>query len=152
MVQQEPVTGNVEATLALMESVVNSAGRNGLACDLLVFPELFVTGYLPDLWERWPSPEDEELWIQRITHMASKNDLGIVFGHPSYRAQVQGNDRGKIELDHPHLGESKLVLYNAASFVLPEGLVGTFAKVHLYGDEHKTFKAGDSFPIWETPW
>lgn len=151
LVQDAPVQGNFEATLAQMEQYASRAGKRDGCVDLLVFPELYVTGYYAQVWERKPTPADELAWISRMHEVAAREGLWIVFGHPSYRAATreQGTSRYGQEISADSAG---LPLYNAISMVSPEGLCDTYAKVHLYGSEWASFVTGDVFPVWTTPW
>jgi predicted amidohydrolase len=136
--QGHPVQGNIELTLRKMESIAKQAHLEKV--DLLIFPELFVTGYLPELWERIPNAEEELEWTTRLGLVAKTMDLWIVFGHPSYRTH-QNTSQDNSETRK---------LSNAATLLSPKGIVGTYAKVHLYGDEEETFFCGSDFPVWET--
>lgn len=139
LVQDEPILGDVDGTLALMEQKIYECGSNGQGAEIVAFPELFITGYLPEHWVRIPTAEDERAWLERLQHAAAANDVWIVVGHPSYRVAVS-------EVS------TEPVLTNAASLISPSGVVGTYAKVHLYGDEEKTFVSGRQWPTWDTPW
>ncbi|MCL6516729.1 carbon-nitrogen hydrolase family protein [Alicyclobacillus sp.] len=151
LVQDAPVQGDIQATLTQMGAYAARAGRKGIGADLLVFPELYVTGYFPNLWERRPTPADELDWIDRVQKMARDEGLWIVFGHPSYRAQTLEYGRTRYGRDIPGDG-IHLPLYNSVSLVSPAGLRETYAKVHLYGSERDCFTPGDLFPVWDTPW
>lgn len=131
LVQDSPVLGDIEATFRKIEDYTVRAGKNGLALDLIVYPELFITGYLPELWEKKPTPEDEKIWLERLVSLAQRERVGILCGHPSFRAEK---------------------LYNAASLITGDGVIGTYAKVHLFGRESELFTPGDIFPVWNTPW
>lgn len=151
LVQDAPVEGSIKATLMQMEQYASRAGRSGERVNLLVFPELYVTGYYAEVWERQPTPADELNWIARIHEMARREDLWILFGHPSYRAATQ--EHGTSRYGQEIVGEgTDLPLYNAVSLVSPEGLRETYAKVHLFGREWASFVTGDLFPVWVTPW
>ncbi|WDL99086.1 carbon-nitrogen hydrolase family protein [Alicyclobacillus sp. ALC3] len=151
LVQDTPVVKDMEGTLGQMERYAAEAGRSGRQVNLLAYPELYVTGYYPEYWERRPTPQDELDWLARMQEVAAREDLFIVFGHPSYRAQTveHGTSRYGVEM----AGDGRdMPLYNAASLVSPQGLVGTYAKVHLFGSEAESFVPGDVFPVWQTPW
>ncbi|QQE79305.1 carbon-nitrogen hydrolase family protein [Alicyclobacillus sp. SO9] len=173
--QGQPVQGNIEGTLQLMEQVIAEAGEKSV--QILVFPELFITGYLPELWEHVPSQAEEEEWMNRLTQSARQHDVWIVFGHPSYRvsplspldersnARVHegSNERTDNRIDnygdshsdehikHPSGPYIPAPFTNGITLLSPDGVVGTYAKVHLFGDEPKTFVYGSEFPVWDTP-
>lgn len=145
--EHSPLPGDTAGTLQQIGKFVKEAGRNGLGADIIVFPELYITGYFPALWKSIPSPADEHVWINQLTELAKKEKIWIVCGHPSYLAQPEKDINcscvsGKLEHS----------LYNAASLITPEGCVGTYAKVHLFDKEPDLFTSGDSFPIWNSPW
>jgi predicted amidohydrolase len=115
-----------------------------MGVDWVVFPELFVTGYLPELWTRRPSPSEELEWLAHIERVARAEGVWVVCGHPSYRVQTLNAEMQGNGTDGP--------LYNAASIVSPDGVIGIYAKIHLYGKEPETFAGGDVVPVWPTPW
>lgn len=141
--QGKPVPGDTLQTLQLMENVIAEAEEKKVR--LLAFPELFITGYLPELWERVPTQAEEEEWMNRLTLSARKHDMWIVFGHPSYRVKPLNPVDNRTS---PHVPEP---FTNAVTLLSPDGVVGTYAKVHLFGDEPKTFVYGSEFPVWDTP-
>jgi predicted amidohydrolase len=147
LVQTAPAAGDVEVNLKMMEHFIRRSGRHGLGADWVVFPELFITGYVPDLWPHLPSPADEREWLARIQQMAEAAGVWVVCGHPSY-GQPDGTSGEACEVD----GGANGPLYNAVSIVAGSGVVGTYAKVHLFGREPETFVAGDAWPVWKTPW
>jgi predicted amidohydrolase len=151
LVQDAPVQGDFEKTLAQMEQYAARAGKQDGKVDLLVFPELYVTGYHSRLWDRRPTPDDELAWINCMQEAADREGLWIVFGHPSYRAMTRENGKSRYGQAIEGSG-ADLPLYNAISLVSPKGLCETYAKVHLYGSEWDSFVPGDVFPVWTTPW
>lgn len=151
LVQDTPVVRDIEGTLAQMEQYAVEAGCHGRQVNLLAYPELYPTGYFPEYWERRPTPQDELDWLARMQDIAEQEQLWIVFGHPSYRAQTQLHGTSRYGVEMAGDGHD-LPLYNAASLMSPEGLVGTYAKVHLFGREAESFVPGDVFPVWQTPW
>lgn len=101
--------------------------------DLLVLPELFATGYLfasareaDQAAEDLPNGETGRAladWARRLG--------GVVVG-------------GLVER---HAGR----LYNSAAVFSPDGFLGVYRKVHLFGEETRCFAPGDrGFPVWET--
>lgn len=147
--QSAPVPGDVNATLAFIAESVRKSGKNGYNAELIIFPELFITGYFPELWESRPTPADELYWIEQLRAVAETESISVLCGHPSYRAQTKEYGRSSIGKTIAGNG-SKSPLYNAASFVSRTGSVETVAKVHLFGSESLTFAPGDVFPILDT--
>lgn len=141
--QGAPIPGKIEQTLQQMELIIRAAGERNV--QLVVFPELYVTGYLPSMWERFPTVAEEHLWHQRIAQVSKETGCWVVFGHPSYRVQPAH------PLDERLQSNPEGTLTNAISLVSPDGVVGTYAKVHLYGREPDVFVYGSEFPVWQTP-
>lgn len=138
------VAGDKEATLQKIEATVREAASQGV--HILAFPEEALVGcggcdvcqtgaahcdYHDDLAETVPGPSTE-----RIAALAAELDIYVVFG--------------LIERDP----DDPSVLYNAAAVVGPEGVQGTYRKLHLgslpWVSEGVTFKPGNSLPIFET--
>lgn len=139
-----PVPGDPVATLDKIETTVREAARQGI--ELLAFPECALIGYeacdgcvergAPCDWhlsvaETIPGPATE-----RIAKLAAEFDMYVVFGMAE-RDREQGN-----------------VLYNAAAIVGPEGVLGSYRKVHLgsrpWSTEGITFAPGNALPVWDT--
>lgn len=150
LVQDAPIVRDMKETLSCMAQYAERAASKELSIDILAFPELFVSGYSPNVWERWPTPDDEMYWIDQMMGLARMYGVWIMFGHPSFRAETrrEGTSRYQAVM----LNDPSAEMYNAVSLVSPFQLVGTYAKVHLYGEERNLFTPGDVFPVWETPW
>jgi predicted amidohydrolase len=57
-----------------------------------------------------------------------------------------------IALGLPELDPSSGVYYNSLALIGPEGIIGTYRKVHSYIAEPRWARDGDlGFPVWETP-
>lgn len=107
--------------------------------DIVVFPELYLTGYtcgekeglFHDLAEPIPGPTTDAL-----VELAKQHDIYIVWGMPEANTEYPG------------------LIHNSAVFLGPEGIVQAFRKVHnptfppckeiLYG-----FGPGDEFPVFK---
>ena len=138
------IPGDKAANLAKIEDNVREAAAQGV--DIVVFPEEALIGcggcdvcrsgadhcdYHAELAESVPGPSTE-----RIAELARELDLYVVVGLA---------ERDPRDSD---------VLYNAAAVVGPEGIQGTYRKLHLgslpWVSEGVTFEPGDSIPIFET--
>ncbi len=136
--------GNKSANLEKIEASMREAAAQGI--NILAFPEEALTGcggctacregaehcdYHSDLAETVPGPSTE-----RIASLARELDLYVAFG--------------MVERD----AEDPSVLYNASAFVGPDGIQGTYRKIHLgmlpWVTEGVTFEPGRSIPIFET--
>jgi predicted amidohydrolase len=118
------VKSNVEAALALMESV---------KADLYVLPELFNTGYnfinVEEVKEL--SEEASGSTFQTVRRFAADHSVYIVYG----------------------FAEKGVRFYNSAALVGPEGLVGVYRKVHLFDRENVFFAPGNlGFPVFDLPY
>ena len=139
-----PVFGDAKATLDKMVSNVLEAAAQG--ADLVVFPELALLGAggcaecraleaacetHQHLAETVPGPSSDAM-----AELAREHDLYIVFGL------------------HEQDPDDPTKLYNAAAVVGPEGVLGSYRKVHLgeppWVTEGLTFEPGTSLPIFET--
>jgi len=138
------VRGDVPATLAKIEANIREAGAQGI--DILVFPEEALVGlggcdvcrqgaehcdYHHALAETVPGPSTD-----RIAELCAEHDLYVAVG------------MAERDADDPE------VLYNAVAFIGPEGIQGTYRKLHLgslpWVTEGVTFTPGDSLPVFET--
>ncbi|KRC19152.1 hydratase [Acidovorax sp. Root217] len=132
-IQMEPRIGRKDENLARSVALVERAAAGGAV--LVVLPELANTGYMFEsraeafaLAEPVPAGPSTQAWIE----VARRCNTLIV--------------AGIAERD----GER---LYNAAVVVGPGGWLGTYRKLHLWGDEHLFFEAGDKgLPLFHTPW
>jgi len=136
--------GDKAANLAKIETNMREAAAQGV--NILAFPEEALTGcggcapcregaehcdYHSDLAETVPGPSTE-----RVAELAKELDLYVAFG--------------MVERD----SDDPSILYNASAFIGPEGIQGTYRKIHLgalpWVTEGITFKPGKSIPVFET--
>ncbi|MFW5329667.1 nitrilase family protein [Hydrogenophaga sp. ZJX-1] len=130
-VQMKPKVGrkaeNLESTLRFIEAAADQGAQ------LIVLPELSNSGYVFasrkeafSLAESIPDGPSTQAWLE----IAARRNVTIVAG-------ISERD-----------GER---LFNSAVVVGPKGLLGTYRKLHLWGDEHLYFEAGDKgLPIFHT--
>ena len=122
--QTDPVLGDVAANEATAEEILSEA--RAIGCDLVVFPELFLTGYhIGD--DAAALTAHAEAALDRLR--AATTDLVVVIGTPV---------------------ASEPGIRNAAVIIDDETLVGRYDKTHLWGDEPSIFEPGDEFPTFET--
>lgn len=130
-VQMEPRIGEKAENIARSVAFIKEAADNG--AELVVLPELANTGYVFEsleeatgLSEPIPDGETTRIWAET----AAKRGLHIVAGITERAGDV---------------------LYNSAVLVGPSGYIGTYRKMHLWGDEKKVFAHGDlGFPVYDT--
>ncbi len=103
--------------------------------DLLVFPELCVSGYnftsknqVRFLAEHVPDGPTTTLLID----LANQHDMTLVAGIPELGPMNQ--------------------IYNSAVIVSPKGYLGQYRKIHLFAREKEWFQPGEKPPkVWKTP-
>lgn len=131
-VQMEPRVGckpeNLEVSLQLIAEAASAGAQ------IIVLPELVSSGYVFssreeafELAESVPAGISTQAWVDA----AHQHNIYVIGGV----AERVGHK-----------------LYNAAVMVGPEGYMGTYRKLHLWGDEHLYFEAGDlGLPVFHTP-
>jgi predicted amidohydrolase len=126
--------GDKQRNLQRMEEVLLEAKKQ--SSDLVIFPELCVTGYANrdqfyELAETIPGPSAE-----KIEEFARQNDLHVIFGMPELSGKTKGT------------------LYNTAAMIGPEGLIGKYRKMHLpthsVFEEKRYFRLGYQAAAFET--
>lgn len=130
-VQTAPVMGDVAANVARSIELVEQAAAQG--ARLVVLPELANTGYMfasraeaHALAETVPDGPSSRAWIA----LAQRLGIYLVAG-------IAERSGGK--------------LYNAAVIAGPDGYLGTYRKLHLWGDENLFFEPGDlGLPVFHT--
>jgi 5-aminopentanamidase len=126
--QSTPAYGDVAANLTTIEQCCLSA--QSLKVDVVVFPELFLSGYnIGDEVETLAEGIDGSL-VGALQKMAIKCGLAIITGF----AERHGSD-----------------LYNAAIAIDAHGqIIGHHRKVFLFGAKEKqTYRAGTGFPVFK---
>ena len=107
------------------------------AADLVIFPELSLTGYvlhdqIYELAETIPGPS-----TKRIEDLAKKTGMHIIFGMP--------------ELSE----KTKATIFNTAVFVGPKGFIGKYRKMYLpthsVFEEKRYFRSGYQTATFNTP-
>jgi predicted amidohydrolase len=107
------------------------------AADLVIFPELSLTGYVVhdqiyELAETIPGPS-----TQRIQELAKKTGIHIIFGMPELSKKAEAT------------------IFNTAVFVGPEGIIGKYRKMYLpthsVFEEKRYFRPGYQTAAFNTP-
>jgi predicted amidohydrolase len=137
----ESVPRDKAATLEKILRVVRDAARQG--CELVVFPELALDtwgvcadcarDHRPCPWHLDQSETAHGPSSDAVAALARELDIHVIYGFE--------------ERDEDDAG----VIYNAAAMVTPDGLLGTYRKVHLgIPLETDRFTPGESLPVFET--
>jgi N-carbamoylputrescine amidase len=130
-VQMEPHVGDTAANVARSVQLIEQAAARGAA--IVVLPELANSGYVFAsraeafaLAEPVPHGPSTQAWAE----VARRCNVHVVAG-----IAEREDDR----------------LYNAAAVLGPRGWLGTYRKLHLWGDEHLFFEPGNKgLPVFHT--
>lgn len=124
-----------EANLHRMGELLEEAMNKYPDAQLVVFPELCVTGYQcgERFYELAERPEATSQSVAYMKKLAQKYKVHIVYG--------------MAERDM----EKDKIIYNSQFFLDDEGeLIGTYHKVHLFDSEKKVFTQGNQFRVFDT--
>jgi len=128
-----PKLGNKKRNLRQISEQAFKARKKNV--DLLVFPELHLTGYtmrdeVSHLAESIPGPS-----TRKVETLAREHGVHVVFGMPE-ESEVKG------------------VIHNTAVFVGPKGLVGRYRKIHLpthsVFEERRYYRPGQEASVFKT--
>ena len=120
---------NIERLLSLVEEAASQGAR------LIVLPEMATTGYC------WTSREEIAPHVETIPGPTTRQFQELAARHDCY-----------ITLGLPECDPATGVYYNSLALLGPEGLIGSYRKVHSYISEPRWARDGDQgFPVWETP-
>ncbi len=133
LAQTGPKLGNKERNLKQISEQASKARRKNV--DLLIFPELQLTGYtmrdeVSHLAESIPGPS-----TRKVEAIAREHGVHVIFGMPE-ESEVKG------------------VIHNTAVFVGPKGLVGKYRKIHLpthsVFEERRYYRPGQEASVFKT--
>lgn len=120
--QFAPSFGDLDSTLAGISRLAGSIPD----ADVIVLPELCNSGYNFSSKEealKLSEPVGGSRFIRRLEELARKMNTHFVSG-------FNERDGG--------------VLYNSSVLVGPRGFIGSYRKIHLFGNEKDIFKRGDA--------
>jgi predicted amidohydrolase len=137
----EAVPRDKAATLEKMHTFVAEAAARG--CDLVIFPELALNTWgrctecaqqhRPCEWHRAQAELADGPACRAVVDMAAAHDLHVIYGFEEKGAPDTG------------------AIHNSANVVGPQGLIGTYRKLHLgIPLETDRFTPGDALPVFET--
>ncbi|MDH5390573.1 MAG: carbon-nitrogen hydrolase family protein [Candidatus Bathyarchaeota archaeon] len=126
--------GDKKHNINVMKKNIKRAKEKG--ANLVIFPELSLTGYLNrDLAYELAEPIPGSS-IYSLEEIAKKENIHIVFGMPEQSEKAHA------------------VLYNTAVLLGPDGLIGKYRKTHLpthsVFEEKRYFRLGYGAPVFET--
>ncbi len=134
LAQIAPRATDKGGNLKLIEKATVDARKKG--ADLVIFPELSLTGYVVkdqiySLAETIPGPS-----TQALEKLARKTGAHVIFGMPELSEKTQST------------------IYNAAVLVGPKGLIGKYRKMYLpthsVFEEKRYFRAGYDAAAFDT--
>jgi len=137
----EAVARDKSATLEKMERFVTEAAARG--CDLVIFPELALNtwgectecadAHAPCDWHRTQAEVADGPSCRAVVDMAAEHGVHVIYGF---------EETGDPGTD---------AIHNSANVVAPDGLVGTYRKLHLgIPLETDRFTPGDAVPVFDT--
>ena len=133
----QSIWGDKAANLEKIKHFIIEGAKQGV--DILAFPELCLSGYEAndsrtlhsELAETIPGPAVDE-----ISSLTAEHNMYVAFGMPE---QDPNDDK---------------INYISCPFIGPEGLIGTYRKLHLGTPpmfaESECFKGGNAVPVFET--
>ncbi len=122
-------TENVERLLNLVEEAAHQGAR------LIVLPEMATTGYC------WNSREEIAPYVEAVPGPTTARFHELAVRYDCY-----------IACGLPEVDPTTNVYYNTLVLVGPQGLIGSYRKIHSYLAEPRWARDGDQgFPVWETP-
>lgn len=122
--------GEYDRNVATVQRLTAQASE----ADLLVFPELGLTGY--DFIdraevERYAEPFDTGPTSDLLRSLAKEHNTTLVLGYPEYTTKG---------------------CFNSAMIAQPDGVLTNYRKLHLFSRETELFEPGDAEPpVIETP-
>jgi omega-amidase len=133
----DPRDKNLERALEHMKD----ASAQGV--DLLVFGELYLTGYRTDEWlHRWATRLDPlDLHVEALIDAARRYGMHLIMGMATHGQFMPGD------------------VYNSSLLIGPSGLVGVYRKIHVAGFPYSQgisvercfYSPGNELPVFDTP-
>ncbi len=126
ILQFTPVFGDVETNIRRVMDMVTRAVDDDTKPDLLVLPEMALTGYAFESREQ-------------LAEVATGSMEGRTAAMAQEIARMTG---GHVVVGYPEPAGG--VFYNSAMVAGPDGVVGVYRKTHLFGAEKDLFLPGDT--------
>jgi predicted amidohydrolase len=133
LAQTGPKLGNKQRNLKQISEQAARARKKNV--DLLIFPELHLTGYMMRDEVSHMAESIPGLSTRKVESIAKEQGVHIIFGIPE-ESEVKG------------------VIHNTAVFVGPKGLIGRYRKIHLpthsVFEERRYYRPGQEAPVFKT--
>ncbi|GAC1431205.1 MAG: amidohydrolase [Ktedonobacteraceae bacterium] len=132
-IQYEPTLGEKEKNVTRLLQLVEEATTHG--AKLIVLPEIATTGYC------WQSRTEIAPYVEPIPGPTTDRFQYLATAHACY-----------IAVSLPEVDPRTNVYYNSMVLLGPEGLIGTYRKIHSFISEPRWARDGDlGMPVWDTP-
>jgi predicted amidohydrolase len=136
-----PPTYDVAKSVEMHLTYIDEAAD--LGADLVVFPETSLQGYPPDVRVMDTESEIKKLYavaetvpggpsVETIAAKAVERGIHVIYG------LTEASDRPGV-------------VYNTMVLTGPDGLIGTFRKMHVGITEQLFWRRGDDWPVYDTP-
>lgn len=131
-IQYEPTFGEKEKNVRDLLNLVEEAIRH--EARLIVLPEMATTGYC------WASRTEIAPYTEPVPGPTTERFQKLASLYGCY-----------IALSLPEVDPTTGIYYNCMALLGPDGLVGTYRKLHSYISEPRWARDGDlGIPVWET--
>ncbi len=132
-IQYESTLGAREQNTGDLLRLVEEAAQH--EARLIVLPEMATTGYC------WESREEIAPHVEPIPGPTTDRFQQLAAHYGCY-----------IAVSLPEVDPDTNIYYNSVALLGPEGIVGTYRKIHSYISEPRWARDGDmGMPVWETP-
>ena len=132
-IQYESTPGAREQNTGDLFRLVEEAAQH--EARLIVLPEMATTGYC------WESREEIAPHVEPIPGPTTDRFQQLAAHYGCY-----------IAVSLPEVDPDTNIYYNSVALLGPEGIVGTYRKIHSYISEPRWARDGDiGMPVWETP-
>jgi predicted amidohydrolase len=132
-IQYEPTLGEKEKNVTDLLRLVEEAAQHH--ARLIVIPEMATTGYC------WESRAEIAPYVEPIPGPTTDRFQQLATQYDCY-----------IAVSLAEVDPATNVYYNTMALIGPQGLIGTYRKIHSYISEPRWARDGDlGMPVWETP-
>lgn len=132
-------SGEKDVNLRRMIGMSKAAAKRG--ADMIIFPEMALMGYGMFIDESIPQEEKIKVTetvngpsTKALEKVAKEEGIYIIFGMSE------------------KMKEDDTTLYNSAVVLGPEGLIGSYQKIHPYGSENMWCARGEKPFMFDTEW